>query len=187
MDAVVTDGVVMSGVWTVGHWTRPESVFLQLLAAQKINLVADIRAHPGSRSSPQYGRDVMPGWLGRAGVGYAHLEQLGGRRRKQPGADESNQGWQNASFRNYADYTRTPAYELGLDRLAALAATSRVVLMCAEPTPWRCHRLLVANTLVARGWSVQHIIGEAEPRPHRLGEWGATPSVDAHGRLSYPA
>ncbi|MEO6999121.1 MAG: DUF488 domain-containing protein [Terracoccus sp.] len=180
------DAVVMNAVWTVGHWTRSEPTFLKLLAAQEIDLVADVRAHPGSRSIPQYGRDVMPHWLGRAGVGYDHFAELGGRRRKQPGADESNQGWQNTSFRNYADYTRTPAYERGLDRLAALAATSRVVLMCAEPTPWRCHRLLVANTLVARGWKVEHIIGDAQPHPHRLGEWGATPSVDADQRVTYP-
>ncbi|MDN5764740.1 MAG: DUF488 domain-containing protein [Humibacillus sp.] len=177
----------MISVWTIGHWTRPEPIFLQLLAAQQINLVADIRAHPGSRSSPQYGRDVMPGWLEPAGIGYAHLEQLGGRRRKQPDAGECNEGWKNASFRNYADYTRTPTYEQGLERLAALAATSRVVLMCAEPTPWRCHRLPVANTLLARGWSVEHIIGEGQPTPHRLGQWGATPSVDAERQVTYPA
>ncbi len=180
------DTVVMTAVWTIGHWTRAESTFLQLLAAAQIELVADIRAHPGSRNSPQYGREVMPGWLGRAGIDYLHLEELGGRRRKQPDADERNAGWKNASFKNYADYTRTASYEQGIARLADLATGRRVVLMCAEPTPWRCHRLLVSNTLVARGWNVEHIIGDVEPSPHRLGQWGATPAVDAEQRVTYP-
>ena len=44
--------------------------------------------------------------------------------------------------------------------------------MCSEPMPWRCHRLLISNTLTAGGWSVQHIMSGAVPREHVLGQWG---------------
>ncbi|MDN5761883.1 MAG: DUF488 domain-containing protein [Microlunatus sp.] len=175
----------MREIWTIGHWTCPEPTFIGFLDAQRIDLLADVRAHPGSRSSPQFGREAMPEWLERAEVSYIHLEELGGRRRKQEVDAAINQGWQNASFKNYADYTLLPDYEEGIARLVELASRSRVAVMCAEPMPWRCHRLLIANTLTARGWTVRHIIGDAEPRVHQLGQWGATPVVD-DGRVTYP-
>ncbi len=177
----------MREIWTVGHWTCPEETFIGLLDAQHIGVLADVRAQPGSRRSPQFSRDAMREWLERAGIDYVYLDELGGRRRKQDVDPAANAGWHNASFRNYADYTLLPAYEHGIARLTGLAARDRVAVMCGEPMPWRCHRLLIANTLTARGWTVRHIMDAGEPRVHELGAWGAAPRADAHGRVTYPA
>ncbi|WP_407441829.1 DUF488 family protein [Rhodococcus sp. (in: high G+C Gram-positive bacteria)] len=87
---------------------------------------------------------------------------------------------------NYADYTLTPAFETGLAHLTDLAHDNRVAIMCAEPMPWRCHRLLIANALTARGWTVVHLMTGAEPRQHVLGRWGAVPKVGAAGVVTYP-
>ncbi len=176
----------MREIWTIGHWTCPQSTFTRLLDAQRIDVLADVRAHPGSRSSPHFGHDVMPAWLDQAGIEYVHLSELGGRRRKQDVEPDINNGWMNASFKNYADYTLLPAYERGISRLTELGIDNHVVVMCAEPMPWRCHRLLIASTLTSRGWTVRHIIGNAEPRVHKPGQWGATPTVDADGQVTYP-
>ncbi|MGV8979360.1 MAG: DUF488 family protein [Cellulomonas sp.] len=176
----------MREIWTIGHWTCPEPTFIGRLFANDIGALADVRAHPGSRASPQFGRDVMPRWLEQASIDYVHLEKLGGRRRKQDVDPDVNAGWQNVSFKNYADYTLLPPYHEGIAELLALAADRRVVIMCGEPMPWRCHRSLIANTLTARGWTVRHIMGDGEPRVHQLGQWGATPVVGADGRLTYP-
>jgi hypothetical protein len=59
--------------------------------------------------------------------------------------------------------------------------------MCGEPMPWRCHRLLIANSLVARGWTVWHLIGDDRPRRHELGQWGAAPSVAPDHTVTYPS
>jgi uncharacterized protein (DUF488 family) len=150
-------------VWTVGHWTCPEQTFIGLLHGQEIELLVDVRSAPGSRTSPHFNRDAMPEWLQRAGIGYRHLPDLGGRRPRRPGAGELNAGWRNASFRNYADYSLTAGYERGIAELEALARAQRVAYLCAEPMPWRCHRLLISNTLSARGWRVHHIIASAGP------------------------
>ncbi|MGH3186922.1 MAG: DUF488 family protein [Streptosporangiaceae bacterium] len=77
--------------------------------------------------------------------------------------------------------------EEGIRQLAELATAQRVAIICGEPLPWRCHRLLIANTLAARAWTVWHVIGSREPRLHQLGRWGAAPSIDARGRLTYPS
>ena len=174
-------------IWTLGHWSCPPEVVLETLAVPDIELLVDVRAQPGSRRSPQFSIDTMPGWLGGAGVDYLHLPELGGRRPRQRDVDpDVNAGWQNQSFKNYADYTLTPAFEEGLRRLSTLAAERRTTVMCGEPMPWRCHRLLVANTLTARGWTVWHLMTGAEPRRHELGRWGAVPSVDEDAVVSYP-
>jgi len=174
-------------VWTIGHWTCPEAEFLRPLHAARIDLLADVRAQPGSRRNPQFSRDVMPDWLADAGIDYVHLPELGGRRRKQDVDPDINAGWHQQSFKNYADYTLTPDYRAGIKRLIELASAHRVAIMCGEPMPWRCHRLLLANTLVADGWTVWHLMGTDEPRRHELGKWGATPVIGEHCRLTYPA
>ncbi|MEO7421810.1 MAG: DUF488 family protein [Ornithinibacter sp.] len=79
-----------------------------------------------------------------------------------------------------------PGYQAGVDRVTELAADRGVALMCAEPMPWRCHRLLISNTLTSRGWTVRHIMGDGEPRVHELGQWGATPVLGPDGELTYP-
>ena len=176
----------MTTVWTVGHWTCPQEVFIGLLLTETIELIADVRSYPGSRASPQFGREMMRGWLSDAGIEYVHLPALGGRRLKQDVEPGLNAGWRQPSFKNYADYTLTPAYHDGIRRLEELATSNRVVIMCGEPMPWRCHRLLVANTLTAQGWTVWHLMGDDPPRRHELGRWGAAPSVGPDGQVTYP-
>lgn len=173
-------------IWTIGHWTCPVEEFLRPLQEHGIGLLVDVRAHPGSRRNPQFGSDAMAQWLPEADIAYLHLAELGGRRRKQGVDPAVNAGWKNASFRNYADYTLTEGYEEGIARLTALARDSRIAVMCGEPMPWRCHRLLISNTLAARGWTVWHLMGEAAPRRHQLGQWGAVPVVDEPSRVTYP-
>lgn len=173
-------------IWTIGHGTSSEAQFLDTLRPAGIERVVDIRAHPGSRRNPQFGVDAMPSWLAAAGIAYEQLPELGGRRGKQDVDASVNAGWRNESFANYADFTLTPPFADGLARLAALATRERVAIMCGESVPWRCHRLLVANALTARGWRVGHLIANAAPRRHELGMWGAPAVVDDAGVVTYP-
>jgi len=45
---------------------------------------------------------------------------------------------------------------------------TRTAIMCAEAVPWRCHRSLIADALVSRGWQVRHILSKAEAPPHQI-------------------
>jgi uncharacterized protein (DUF488 family) len=98
-----------------------------------------------------------------------------------------NAGWRRRSFRDYADYTLGPNYRRGIARLVDLTTADHAAIMYGEPMPWRCHRLLIANALTANGWTVWHVIGDAAPRLHQLGRWGATPRVEADASVTYPA
>lgn len=167
-------------VLTVGHSSRTLSDFRELLAAHKVKRVVDVRSVPRSRHNPQFNRETLPARLRRAGIGYVYLRKLDGLRR--PRRDSSNLGWHNASFRGFADYMGTADFEAGLDRLLKLAREKRCAVMCAEAVPWRCHRSLIADALLVRGISVQHILSGKRLQAHSI-----TPFARVNRkRISYP-
>jgi len=153
-------------IFTIGHSTRPLEAFLGLLRAFGITLLVDIRIAPSSRRHPQFGADALARALAGAGVGYLHLRALGGHRRPRP--DSPHVGWRSGGFRGYADHMETAAFRAALQEVVARAAQETVALMCAEAVPWRCHRQLVADALVARGIDVVHILGPGQAPSHTL-------------------
>jgi len=168
-------------VLSVGHSTRPIEAFLDLLRAHGVRVLADIRTVPRSRHNPQFERTALEKTLPGAGIRYAHLPKLGGLRRPRP--DSQNAAWRNASFRGFADHMQTEEFEEGLSELRSLAGSGTVALLCAEAVPWRCHRSLVADALLARGARVEHIVGRERLEPHRM-----TPFARVEGeRVTYPA
>jgi uncharacterized protein (DUF488 family) len=168
-------------VFTVGHSTRSLDELVALLHEHGVEAVADVRTSPGSRRLPHFSRPALAALLPPRGLDYVHLPELGGFRRPRP--DSPNDGWQNRSFRGYADYMSTAEWRDGLERLVALAADRKVAAMCAEALPSRCHRTLIADALVARGTTVTHLIGPGEARSHEL-----TRFTSVNGdRISYPA
>ncbi len=166
-------------VWTVGHSTRPISDFLAVLAAYRIEVVADVRRFPGSRSQPQYQQPALESALHRAGIGYRWLPDLGGRR--QPISDTPNTTWRHPAFRGYANYLAGEEFATGLFELLTLAWGLRTAVMCAEILWWRCHRRMIADVLVSLGAHVIHIMDADTAQTHRL----RAPARLVRGVLSY--
>ena len=167
-------------ILTVGHSTRPIGEFIELLKAHAVARVVDVRTVPRSRRNPQFDQDALPGALAAAGIGYTHLPALGGLRRARP--DSLNTGWRNASFRGYADYMQGPQFAAALEAAIALAKKEQIALMCAEAVPWRCHRSLIADALLARGIGAEDISSPTRRSPHRL-----TPFARVRGtEITYP-
>lgn len=152
-------------LWTIGHSTHPFAEFASWLGAFDIVQLADVRSFPGSRHEPQFNKEVLPGALGAAGIGYVHLPRLGGRRKVRK--DSVNTMWRHPAFRGYADYMMDdPAFEEGLAELKKLAETRRTAIMCSEALWWRCHRSMIADRLKADGWIVHHITGLGKEEVH---------------------
>jgi uncharacterized protein (DUF488 family) len=170
-------------VRTIGHSNRSLDTFLDLARAHEVARIVDVRAFPGSRRLPQFGRDTFADSLEAAGFDYRHEGRLGGRRKLEPAAgDDVGGAWRHMSFRAYAQWTRHPEYQLALRELIDEATTTRIAIMCSEAVPWRCHRWLVSDTLVARGAVVHHIMDEAAPRLHLLSSFA---TVD-DGEVRWP-
>lgn len=155
----------MTLIHTVGHSTRSLDELVTLLRSHGVERLADVRAHPGSRRYPHFGRDALREALPGKGISYSHHPDLGGRRRGLPVSP--NGAWRNASFRAYADYMGTVQFSDALDELLEMANEQRVAIMCAEAVPWRCHRWLISDALVARGVDVHHIL-DGRSEPHHL-------------------
>jgi hypothetical protein len=91
-------------------------------------------------------------------------------------------GWRNTSFRGYADYMQTPEFEKSLEELIELANHDQLALMCAEAVPWRCHRSLIGDALLARGIQVEDIMSLIRAPAHTL-----TSFAEVRGRrVTYP-
>src|SRR3546814_1703160 len=95
----------------------------------------------------------------------------------------SDPAWRVAAFRAYADYMAEPEFALARERLMRMAGERRVAVMCAEAVWWRCHRRLIADDFIARGWQVCHLMAPGKSVVHEL-------NADARmvdGVLRYPA
>ncbi len=168
-------------LWTIGHSTRPIEEFIGLLQTHGIQLLVDVRTIPFSRRNPQFHQEALAQSLRKAGLQYRHMPALGGRRKSRP--DSVNVGWRNQGFRGYADYMQTQKFWDALEDLIDVGQNLAVAIMCAEAVPWRCHRSLIADALVIRGWTIHHIISASSLKTHTLTPF-AKPDA---GRLTYPS
>src|SRR6185295_7556106 len=168
-------------LFTIGHSTHRLDDFVAMLRAHGVERLVDVRTVPRSRHNPQFNRDTFSEALHNRHSSYRHLKSLGGLRHPRP--ESINTAWRNASFRGFADYMQTPEFEEGLLGILELADSEQCVLMCAEAVPWRCHRSLIGDALVARGARVEHIISSNERKLHVMTPWAQTDGL----KIFYPS
>ena len=167
-------------VLTIGHSSRTLEDFISILRKYHVQRVVDIRTVPRSRHNVQFNQEELAKSLETVGIGYVHMSGLGGFRRSQ--GVSINMGWRSLAFRGFADYMQTKEFNESLQALIELAKTERVVLMCAEAVPWRCHRSLIADALSVRDVQVKHIFSSTSLRDHRM-----TSFAKVEGRnITYP-
>jgi uncharacterized protein (DUF488 family) len=171
---------------TIGHSTLAIEVFLGALKQSGCSTLVDVRSIPRSRRNPQYEQPALFAELGRVGIRTVWRKGLGGLRHPLPREKSVNGGWRNESFRGYADYMQTAEFAGEMDWLMALPEFGGVAVMCAEAVPWRCHRSLIGDAVLARGGVVEDIFvtpaGKSERRPHTM-----TPFARVEGeRVWYP-
>lgn len=167
-------------ILTIGHSNHSIDEFIALLKSHNVKRLVDVRTIPRSGHNPQFNRDALAASVRAARIAYTHLPKLGGLRHARP--DSVNTGWNNASFRGFADYMQTREFTAALGRLEKLCKTRLCAIMCAEAVPWRCHRSLVADALTVRGCAVGHIMTPVRAHPHKL-----TPFARLRGqRITYP-
>jgi uncharacterized protein (DUF488 family) len=165
-------------IHTIGHSTRSIDIFTELLHAHGIELLVDVRRFPASRRHPQFNREPLPATSSTKGIEYLWRGDLGGFRKPVP--DSLNTAWQVGAFRAYADFMLTPEFAAIIEGIEQLIAQRRAAIMCAEALPWQCHRRLLSDAFLVRGWQVLHIL-DGGCRPHKL-----PPFAEAEGtRIVY--
>ncbi len=154
-------------IYSIGHGNRSIEAFVGLLQEAHIELLVDVRAYPASRRHPQFARAALESALGEAGMHYEWQgKTMGGRRR--PRKHSPHTALRNDGFRAYADHMTTDEFRQALAALVSQAGAGRTAIMCAERLPWQCHRYLIADSLVAHGATVLHLVDSGKRQEHRL-------------------
>ena len=166
---------------TIGHSTHSLEGFVELLHTAGIQCLVDVRTVPKSRRMPWFARESLASFLPAAGIDYVHEKRLGGFRRPRP--DTPNTGWQVDAFRGYADHMESDDFRSGIVRLESLALQKLTTVMCAEAQWTRCHRRLISDALLVRGWTVLHVDSRGATEPHELTEFAVRVGDD---RIEYP-
>lgn len=166
-------------IWTIGHSTRTQEEFLEMLRNFRVELLVDVRRYPGSRKYPHFAKEQMQLWIPENNIEYLHLEDLGGRRKVNK--DTKNMAWRLISFRGYADHMETPEFHKAAQQLQELALLKRTAYMCSEAVWWSCHRSLISDYLKVRGWKVNHIMALDKAPEHPY----TKPANIVDGKLNY--
>ncbi|HVS71154.1 MAG TPA: DUF488 domain-containing protein [Phycisphaerae bacterium] len=168
-------------LFTIGHSTRSLEELVGILKGHGVAVLADVRTMPRSRRVPQFNAETLGKDLRKWGMEYVALPALGGLRKARK--DSVNGAWRNASFRGYADYMQTAEFQAGLERLVEIASGKPTAIMCAEAVPWRCHRSLIGDAMVARGWRVMDLMSRTSAKEHRMTEFARVEGT----KVTYPA
>ena len=151
-------------LFSIGHSNIPADRFIAMQRAAGVNVIADVRSTPFSRFCPWFSAKNLAPLLAKAGIGYAaYGVELGGR--------PNDPVLYRDGIADFEAMARQADFQIGLDRLVAEAARSRLCMMCSEREPLECHRcLLIARALAARGLSVGHILHDGNIEPHAVTE-----------------
>lgn len=139
-------------IFTIGHSTRSEKEFLDVLKYYGIEAVVDIRRFPVSKHHPHFNKEELEKILTENSIDYFWLENLGGYRKG-----------------GYEKYMKSKEFVEGLEKLENLAKQKKTTFMCAERDWYRCHRRYIASLLVQQGWNVVHVINKKEALLHMIG------------------
>ncbi|MGX9981583.1 DUF488 domain-containing protein [Methylobacterium fujisawaense] len=105
-----------------------------------------------SRTNPQFNEGTLAEALALFGISYGHVAVLDGRRGKTRSLPPDVYGfWTNASFHNYADYALSELFHAAFAHLLRDGRARRCAIMCSEAFWFRCHRRIVAASLIAAG------------------------------------
>lgn len=129
----------------VGYEGRQAEQFVAQLRADGVGVVVDVRLTPVSRK-PGFGKKALAGHLAAAGIRYEHLPALGNPKDNRAGFG-GGPGEVRAAIDRYAAAIDNDDAAAALARIAQLAASQRVAVLCFEADEARCHRQVVLARL----------------------------------------
>lgn len=143
-------------IYTIGHSTRDYDDFIGILKKYKIELLIDVRSYPGSKRYPHFNKEEMMITCPNNGIKYMHLAQLGGLKKKT-NLNSQHTSLTHPSFKNYADYMDGDIFNDAILKLEELARKQKVAYFCSEAVWWKCHRRMISDMFIIKGWIVQHL------------------------------
>ena len=129
-------------LFTIGHTNHSQEEFLQLLRANNITYLLDVRSTPFSQFTSQFNKDVIAAFLKKNGVNYNHMGKFFGARPMDKSL-YTEQG--------YLDFEKARAsenFQKGLENVTL---------------GFDCHRaIMVARGFELKGIDVSHILPDGK-------------------------
>jgi len=138
-------------IFTIGHSNHEIADFINLLLANKIELVIDVRSAPYSKIYPHFNRNSLEVSLTKNSIEYLFLgDSVGGR---------SNNIKDYSKGRvMYKKIAEKEEYISSIHLIISLSSEHKTVLMCSEKEPLECHRtLLISRSIEMLKVKVLHI------------------------------
>lgn len=131
-------------IYTIGHSSHNIEKFVELLRANNINLLVDVRSAPYSRYNPQFNKESLQQILFTQDIHYANAgKYLGGRPLDAScyrGGKIPAEGVDYLHEVNYPEVMKKKWFIQGIERLIELADQDLTAIMCSEEDPALCHR-----------------------------------------------
>lgn len=183
-------------IYTIGHSTYTPEKFREV--AEPLDVVLDIRSHPGSNKWPHFNKEQMECWLPEAGIDYVWEPGLGGwtadhlsmqdrfaeynvdisvyakgrfPKQRIAGTMErtSQPSWTNQGLWDYQFFMILDEFLESANDLIELGKSVNVGIMCCELLWWKCHRSMVADFLVFRGSNATHLQPQLKSHAEAIG------------------
>jgi uncharacterized protein (DUF488 family) len=148
--------------WTVGYEGLTVEALLEAMAAERIEILVDVRERPLSHK-PGFSKAALAKSAERAGVQYVHLPELGSP------ADAREAYKEDADFAKLSRLylAHLNGQRAAIDRLLELMDAHRCALMCNERDASKCHRAILCAQLEADGWKFVHLRPALRGKPAR--------------------
>jgi len=124
-------------IYTIGHSLTQIDEFIKTLKSNQIEVLIDVRTYPRSNRARQFNQDTLSKALHRVGIQYLYK---GG---------------------NLGGLGENVAFEETIFAISQMATNQRVVLMCSEGNPKKCHRYsILTPAFQKQGLTVEHLVSE---------------------------
>lgn len=143
-------------LFTIGYEGLSQDVFLKLLRTYGINVVADVRELPLSRKKG-FSKTALAEFLNKQEIQYVNYRDLGASKEQRRQLKQSGDYF---SFFEAMKKSISSKIEL-LDEICGMIHEGKkVILLCFEKDPQKCHRKIVADEIKRRdadGLTIKHI------------------------------
>ena len=125
-------------IFTIGHSNLDIIEFINLLLANQIELVVDVRSAPYSKLYPHFNRNPLEVSLMKNSIKYLFLgDSLGGR--------SNNVNDFSKGRIVYKKIAEKEEYMYSIKTVIQNSSEYKIVLMCSEKEPLECHRTLLIS------------------------------------------
>jgi uncharacterized protein (DUF488 family) len=141
-------------VYSIGYSGFLLKEFINIIKANKIAVIVDVRSYPYSQRFPDYNKDTLEKNLDSNGIYYRNYAKEFGARQ------EDRKYYTKEGYLDFELFSMSKPFLEGFEKLIKIMEQNYTIsLMCAEKDPINCHRtILVARALHDAGYKITHLL-----------------------------